>query len=132
MIYHERAHTSAVIIFNEGRHTRSSLGYGLWDSGFYDANTTFGVGEPNETTLTWYQGIFVAEYDAAGKLKWAGSVGGENIGGGFDAVYSIAVDKTGNTYFIADFSGTSIFNGGETNETILTSKGRGSVLVAKY
>ncbi len=87
---------------------------------------TFGVGEPNETTLTNSgpsADSFVAKYTPDGTLRWAMRLGDEING------FDIAVDGVGNSYVTGLFADTAIFGAGEPNETTLTT---GNFFVAKY
>ena len=62
---------------------------------------------------------------------WAKRVRGP--GSNQDGVGSdLAVDGSGNSYVIGEFRNTSVFGGGETNETTLISNGDSDVFVAKY
>lgn len=67
--------------------------------------------------------IFIAKYDASGKVLWAKQAGGPDI----DAGKNIAVDISGNSYVTGEFRGTSTFG-----STILTSSGNYDTFIAKY
>lgn len=98
--------------------------------GYYEANTTFGPTEANETILTSPGGtsIFFAKYDGNGLLVWAKSAGGSS----FDTAEDIALDGAGNIYITGFFSDSATFGPSETNETTLTSVGFDDIFVAKY
>jgi integrase len=97
-------------------------------TGQFFGTATFGVGEPNQTTLTASSGfnLFVAKYNPNGLLLWAKG------GGTFAAGFGIAVDASGNSYVTGTFTLTAIFGPGEANQTTLTSAGGSDVFVAKY
>ncbi len=98
--------------------------------GYYEASTTFGATEANETILIspGSSSIFIAKYDENGLLVWAKSAGGSS----FDTAEDIALDGTGNIYITGFFSGSATFGLNETNETTLTSLGSDDIFVAKY
>ncbi len=89
-------------------------------TGQFQGDATFGG-----TTLTsaGLNDIFVAKYDAGGKLLWARSAGGS----GNDAGAGIAVDGSGNVVVVGYFVGDATFGA-----TTLTSAGLGDVFVAQY
>jgi len=102
-------------------------------TGVFQSSATFGLGEPNETTLTGASSvgdIFVAKYDNSGALVWAKRAGGS----GFGVSFGIAVDASGNSYVTGSFNGSVTFGPGEANETNLTSTGVGfpNIFLAKY
>jgi hypothetical protein len=100
-------------------------------TGDFSGTATFGLGEPNQTTLTSAgpeADIFVAKYDRDGTLLWVIQVGGE----GNDAGFGIATTQGGDSYVTGRFAGTATFGQGEPNETILTAAGSSDILVAKY
>jgi hypothetical protein len=70
--------------------------------------------------------IFVAQYDAAGNLRWARKAGGGNVIYG-DAGFGIATDTGSNVFVTGYFSGTAAF--GITN---LVSGGFDDVFGSKY
>ena len=99
-------------------------------TGFFGGLATFGIGEPNETSLTSAGSfdVFVAKYAPDGALLWATRAGGtgSDLGGG------IATDGDGNSVVTGRFAGTATFGTGEPNEADLTSAGSNDVFVAKY
>ena len=118
-----------------------SSGNSYLTSGFY-GSTTFGLGDPMETTLTAAGGefdsdIYVAKYNSTGALVWVKQAGGT----AHDTGWSIGVDGAGNSYvtgrFGEDFEngggGSATFGAGEPNETTLVSASDfGDFFVAKY
>jgi len=101
-------------------------------TGFFFRTATFGRGQPAETTLTaqGVQDIFVAKYDARGRLVWAKRGGGA----GTEIANGIAVDRDGNSYVTGFFLAPATFGSGEPNETTLTptTSGSSDLFVAKY
>jgi hypothetical protein len=96
-------------------------------TGNYDGSAIFGLGDPNETTLTDQGsiGIFVAKYASNGALLWAKQAsGGEGL--------AIAVDSAGNSHVTGYFEPSGTFGPGESNETTLTGLGSRDIFVAKY
>lgn len=67
--------------------------------------------------------IFIAKYDASGKILWTQHAGGLL----FDEGYDIAVDAVGNAYLTGEFQGGATFG-----NTSLSSRGADDVFVAKY
>src|SRR5688572_9352635 len=104
----------------------------LWSYGFPGAYVTSGTVDPSGSTYsTGYfsndddpdfdpgtiavhvansgdSDIFIQKLSAEGNFVWAKSIGGM----GSDKSASIAVDKSGNSYTIGDFSGRVDFNPG--------------------
>jgi Glucodextranase, domain B/Beta-propeller repeat len=111
-------------------------------TGFFNGIThpgtaTFGLGEPNQTTLTSAgdRDIFVVKYDFNGMLQWATRAGAG--GPSTDQGMAIAVDGSGAVYAIGYFGDNAVgasatFGQGETNETTLTSAGGTDIFLAKY
>ncbi|MCB0132417.1 MAG: SBBP repeat-containing protein, partial [Caldilineaceae bacterium] len=99
-------------------------------TGSFTGDATFGPDEPNETMLTsagnW--DIFMAKFEPAGALGWAGRAGGASD----DYGRGIAVHESGNSYVTGDFSGAATFGQGETHETTLTSAGQVDIFVANF
>jgi len=100
---------------------------------------TFGLGEPNETTLIdpKYGNIFMARYNADdGSLAWAKGAGGS----GYDSGISITTLSDDSTVVTGFFGATSysgakaaVFGEDETNETELEcTNAHGSFYIAKY
>ena len=94
-------------------------------AGLFEATTTFGAGEANETTLTSAGDfdILVARHDPSGALVWAKRAGGT----GLDWGYALALDGAGNSYVTGRFTGTATFD-----STVMTTAGSDDVFVAKY
>ncbi len=99
-------------------------------TGSFTGDATFGLSEANETTLTSAGNldIFLAKFEPAGTLLWAGRAGGASD----DHGRGIAVDESGNSYVTGDFSGAATFGLGETQETTLTSAGLADIFVANF
>ncbi|WP_193172709.1 SBBP repeat-containing protein [Nisaea nitritireducens] len=70
---------------------------------------------------------FFAKYDSSGALVWAKNVGGTD----YDAVNSIQVDSSGNSYVTGIFQGTADFDP-DAGVTNLTSAGLYDTFIAKY
>ncbi len=99
-------------------------------TGTFLGSATFGVGEPNETTLTGRYAMFIAQYAPDGSLRWARSAGVTSVVEGL----SIAADAAGNALVTGHFNGSTTFGAGEANETTLTvpSFSGPDIFVAKY
>jgi hypothetical protein len=103
----------------------------------HHGTATFGLGEPNQTTLTSAgdRDVFVVKYDPSGLLQWAKRAGAG--GASTDQGMSIALDGLGAIYVSGYFgdhatAGVATFGLGEPNQTTLTSAGSADVFVAKY
>jgi hypothetical protein len=92
--------------------------------------TTFGAGEPSETTLVATQvgDGFVAKYGATGGLVWARPIHANANTYGM----AIATDAAGSAYVTGFFGGIVTFGAGEAAETSFGSLGSSDVFVAKY
>jgi hypothetical protein len=90
-----------------------------------NGTATFGAGEPNETTLSAFEGyhLFVAKYNANGTLAWATRAGGEG--------HAVAALTDGSAVVTGEFRYGATFGPGEPNETTLTADEWG-IFVAKY
>jgi len=97
-------------------------------TGYFSDSATFGAGEANETTLTGYHDIFIAQYAPDGSLLWARSAGGS----GSDTGLGIAVDAAGNAPVTGYFGDSATFGAGEANETTLTAVGNPDIFIAQY
>ena len=99
-------------------------------TGSFTGDATFGPDEPNETMLisAGNLDIFMAKFEPAGALGWAGRAGGASD----DYGRGIAVHESGNSYVTGDFSGAATFGQGETHETTLTSAGQVDIFVANF
>jgi hypothetical protein len=99
--------------------------------GFYDGVSTFGEGEPNETTLSavsvWGE-TFLARYDDEGSLVWAR----RGAGPGYMVPEGVAVHADGSFTVTGVFSDTLVFGPGEANETTLVGDPISDVFVARY
>ena len=101
--------------------------------GWFVYTSTFGPGEPNETTLTtdtYSPTVFVARYAWNGSLVWARHVGGS--GEGWDGKRIAALSGGGALVTGRFGSQTATFGRGDPNETVLTSAGSDDIFVAKY
>lgn len=69
--------------------------------------------------------MFIAKYDGKGNVQWVrtGNIGASNY------LYGIGVDKTGNTYVSANFSGEMYFEGAPA---VVNSKGGTDIFLVKY
>ncbi|MCI0697312.1 SBBP repeat-containing protein [candidate division KSB1 bacterium] len=94
-------------------------------TGFFHGTAKFGAGTPRPVTLksAGKSDIFVAKYDASGKLLWAKRAGGVEA----DTGKGIAIDRIGNCYVTGVFSGQARFD-----TTKLTSSGTDDIFVVKY
>jgi hypothetical protein len=87
-------------------------------TGKFEAQMTFGSGEPNETTLSasgpmGVDDIFLVRYGAYGNLAWAKQAGGQyyDVGLGADRLSDDTIVVAGG------FGETAVFGEGEENET---------------
>jgi len=99
-------------------------------TGYFEGSSTFGAGEPNQTTITSAGGpdIFVAKYNSDGTLAWAKRAGG----GGEDRGRDIAVLADGGALVTGCFSGIATFGLGEPIQATLSSAGGTDLFVAQY
>jgi hypothetical protein len=90
-------------------------------TGYFGDKVDFGAG-----ALESFGGqdVFIAKYDAAGKLLWAKQFGGP----GEDIGQAVATDSQGNIVVTGTFTDEAEFGSGKTFE----SKGRTDVFVARY
>jgi uncharacterized delta-60 repeat protein len=97
-------------------------------TGKFIAPATFGPGEPNETVLNVYSGMFLARYNPDGTLAWVKNVDGsmDNEGYGITVLSDDSIVVTG------EFRSTATFGPGEVNETVLTSFGQIDIFIARY
>jgi hypothetical protein len=100
--------------------------------GRYTMISTFGPGEPNETTLNGPLGgndeIFVAKFGTNGNLVWVRSGQG---GPEHDQGNAIAVDAAGNSVAIGTARGIVPF-GGKFNQAQLDAGGSDDIFVARH
>ncbi len=98
--------------------------------GLFSETTTFGAGQPHETTLTaaGRYDLFLASYDSSGAIRWAKQASGT------DSVVasSLAADDSGNVWIAGYFDQTATFGAGETHQTTLTTAGVNDIFIAKY
>ncbi len=97
-------------------------------AGYFAGTVDFDPG-PGTTSLR-ASGVvdnFVAQYNAAGQLRWAFGSGGA----GADIPHTVRLDPAGNVYVAGYFSGTSDFDPGPGTAT-RTSAGERDVYVASY
>jgi len=100
-------------------------------TGHFFESATFGLGEGNQTILSGtFHEIFVAKYNANGRLLWAKRAGGPHQGA-IDEGRSIAVDGAGNVYVTGQFVNSATFGPGEANETTLSGTST-EIFLAKY
>ena len=99
-------------------------------TGQFQGRATFGPGDPGETVLTsaGEEDIFVAEYDADGRLLRASRTGGVSA----DIGSEVAVLPDGGVLVAGSFSDTVAFGQGEPNQTILASAGGSDSFLATY
>lgn len=89
-------------------------------TGRFDTEITFGLGEPNETTLhasgpEEVDDIFLVSYDMEGSTQWAKRAGGQYCDVGLGA----ARLSNGSIAIAGGFSGIAVFGEGEENETAI-------------
>jgi Leucine-rich repeat (LRR) protein len=103
----------------------------LLTGGFQDT-AVFGLGEPNETSLSAARAtdtdIFVAMYDLQGALVWAKRAGrgALDMGEGIDAF------ADGSSIVTGSFSTFALFGEGEAGEVELMAVGENDIFIAKY
>jgi uncharacterized delta-60 repeat protein len=98
----------------------------FWDSAI------FGLGEPNETTLTSLgnSGLFIARYNPDGSLQGARQASGP---GTCSTIASGITTLSGDTFAVTgQFTYTTIFGQGEPNETSLTAVAEIDIFMARF
>jgi hypothetical protein len=95
-------------------------------AGVFFGTITFGS-PPASRTLTsaGLSDLFLAKYDADGRLLWARRDGGER----YDGVSALAVDAAGHAWLTGQSGDGAIFGAGEAHETTLTGL---NAFVARY
>jgi uncharacterized delta-60 repeat protein len=99
--------------------------------GTFDSTCTFGLGEPNETTLDAgdHSNFFIARYNNDGTLVWAKSATSQGMDDTGFAVVALSDDSC---IAVGQFMRDAVFGAGEPNETTLgTATGRG-IFLARY
>ncbi|MCX6646530.1 MAG: hypothetical protein NTY09_09255 [bacterium] len=97
-------------------------------TGTFTDSIIFGVGEPNETTLTANgTNIFIARYNPDGTLVWA-----KNGASHYVKPYGITTLLDDSIVVTGDFQNSTTFGLGEPNETELESAGYWDIFVAGY
>ncbi len=99
-------------------------------TGYFENTSTFGTGEPNQTSLisAGSRDVFIAKYNANGTLAWAKKAGGASI----DIGRGIATLSDGSAIVSGHFSDISTFGAREPNQTSLTSSNNYDIFIAKY
>ncbi|TAH35800.1 MAG: hypothetical protein EYC70_12295 [Planctomycetota bacterium] len=116
--------------FEQILHVVTSATGTIYATGEFSDSCTFGIGEPNETTLV-SQGqldMFVAVYNSGGTLSGVRHVGGTGDQSGRD----ISTYPDGSFLVTGGMAGTATFGLGEPNETTLISDGDGDIFYARY
>ena len=93
-------------------------------------SATFGLGEPNETTLMATYGEndpFLARYNPDGTLAWARLF---STGTGLTEIGDVTFTGDSSTFLTGHFTETTTFGAGQPNETVLTAQAD-DILVAK-
>jgi len=89
-------------------------------TGFFMDTASFGT---TNLVSAGLEDIFLAKYDAEGRLLWARRAGGS----GFDQGRGVATDASGNIFVTGLFQAAASFDG-----TVLSSSGLSDVFLAKY
>jgi hypothetical protein len=100
-------------------------------TGFFRGESTFGPGQPSETTLTSIgntNDAFVARYDAGGTLQWVKAAGG----GDSDAGRAIAAYADGSSVVSGHYAGIAVFGRDEAGETFHIAEGADDAFVACF
>jgi uncharacterized delta-60 repeat protein len=99
-------------------------------TGTFDSTCTFGLGEPNETTLDagTASNFFIARYNNDGTLAWAKSAPSDGMDDTGFAVVALSDDSC---IAVGQFMRDAVFGAGEPNETTLSANGRG-IFLARY
>ena len=99
-------------------------------TGAMHGSTTFGPGEPGETTLVAVQvgDAFVSKYSSTGSLVWARLISATANTYGT----AIATDEAGSSFVTGFFGGTVTLGAGEATETSFGSLGSSDIFLAKF
>lgn len=102
----------------------------VYVTGVINSAVIFGLGEPNQTTLSSGPGTnaFLAKYDTDGSLAWAKAPFNLNNAAGL----GVALDNSGSIYATGWFAGTITLGPGEPAATVFTASGTNAIFVAKY
>ena len=97
-------------------------------AGSFQGSSTFGTGEPKETTLIALGSVadqFVAKYDPLGELVWVTQIGSASVGG-------ITALSDGSVLVTGGFLSSATFAPNGANQVVLTTAGGGDAFVVKY
>jgi hypothetical protein len=97
---------------------------------FFQA-TTFGAGEPNQTTLVpagSTTDMFIASYTAEGRLRWARAATSPSSASG----QGVAIDAQGNATVVGSVIGPLTLGAGQLTQTTLPAISVTDVFVASY
>lgn len=113
-----------------GRAMTSLPDNGILVAGRFGGSSVFGQGEPNETVLqsNGSSDIFVAKFDSNGVLIWARAMG-STFG---DSAEAVALLSDGSAVVTGSFGGTMAVELKSGDQTILTSRGKEDIFVARY
>jgi hypothetical protein len=104
-------------------------------SGHFQETITFGLGEPNETTLveddpTYPHHSFLARFDADGMVEWVERLASNEDEG--PPPILIAAYPDHGVVATGSFAGEAVFGEGEPNETVLVSEGSNDLFLARF
>ncbi|MBW2276595.1 MAG: hypothetical protein JRF63_03825, partial [Deltaproteobacteria bacterium] len=125
-----RSYYSAV-----GRGVSALSGGGVFTTGYYRNQVTFGQGGPSETTLSGLgmRDIFAATFDGTGQPTWAAGAGGAAADSESDVGRACAALDDGGGLVTGWFSGLATFGAEhEPAETTLESGGTKDAFIARY
>ncbi len=100
-------------------------------TGYFSGTTTWGAGEPTETTLTSAGpgDVSIARYNADGSLAWVKQAGGVMQSYG----WAVATIPDGSCIVTGSFEDQVVFGAGESNATLLDDvDDQGDIFVARY
>ena len=103
---------------------------GVFITGEYQWDATFGAGEANETTLEVFRSkdIFVARYSSDGSFSWVRRAGGD----GDNTGHAIATAADGGVYVTGEFRQSALFGEGDANQLTLEARAASDIFIAKY